>query len=366
MGLRYFRIGINASLDSQEKLVSYFTKHPNVGWIFDAKGWFNLAVGIWAHDNAEINDISSQIRSVLTRDDEIVFQSELTTLYSFGNADGRGSPMCIVDAAISHVELSSDDLDYIKIVAMDNSLPLSELANILGVSSDQVELICAKLVEKGVIVGSQKRVNYQGTYFKVFVDTVSALSPDSQKKLTDALWNDPNCIFFARANSKYDLEFEIIADDDRGISSYLQEFADYRIIELTRNRHTNLYPLAKTANFKDIKDALVRKHGNVVDFSDSKLWYLNYKGADAYLSIFENEDYAETMEKSELELFREIVEHIKNTNPNYTYSVADIGSGDGKKARVFIQYLDESSVKAYYPVDIQPIELASAIRTHAK
>ncbi len=147
MGLRYFRIGIEASPESRGILVKHFSGHPNVGWIFSAEGWFNLAVGIWAKDNAEINDISSQIRMCLGKGDRIVFQSELTSLHGFGNrpVTGGNEAMCIVDAATNATYLSPLKLDYIKLIALDSSLGHAELGKILGVDVDQLVAIMLQI-----------------------------------------------------------------------------------------------------------------------------------------------------------------------------------------------------------------------------
>jgi hypothetical protein len=70
------------------------------------------------------------------------------------------------------------------------------------------------------------------------------------------------------------------------------------------------------------------------------------------------------MEKSELDLFDEVVNYITYKYPSNTYSIIDIGSGDGLKGRIFIEKIQEDNVKAYYPVDVQPIELATALKTN--
>jgi len=71
------------------------------------------------------------------------------------------------------------------------------------------------------------------------------------------------------------------------------------------------------------------------------------------------------MEKSELDLFDEVAAFVKGKYPAQSFSVMDIGSGDGMKGRVFTQKLGEDLVKAYYPIDIQPIELAAALSAHS-
>jgi SAM-dependent methyltransferase len=179
------------------------------------------------------------------------------------------------------------------------------------------------------------------------------------------LWDDPACIYIERANSKYDIEFEVVLDEASDINKYLETFSEHKIAVLTENLYTNLYPLNKIANFKDIGDALESQKGEVVDLRNSKLWYLNYQGAESYLKIYENKEYFEVMEKSEQDLFGDISDFIREKYPHETFSVTDVGSGNGLKGRVFIEKLGEKSVKAYYPIDIQPIELEAALAAHA-
>lgn len=368
IGLRYFRIGINSSPGSKERLLAHFVSHPNIGWVFLAEGYFNLAVGIWAKDNAEINDISQQVRGVLSPEDEIVFQSELTSLYGFGSRpiSDPVAPMSIVDATAHPIILSPLEIDYIKLLALDSSMTEGELATLLNVDTSRIIELKSTLAKNGVIVGFQDRVEYSGIYYKIFIDTLSRKTKNAEEDLIKDLWKDDKCIYIERANSKYDLEFEVILGREKELEKYLQNFSDYKVAMMKKNIYTNLYPVNKVANVKEIKEALLSQTGEIVDLRNSKLWYLNYAGAEAYLDIYKgNKKYFEVMEKSELDLFEEIATYVKDNYEERIFSVLDIGSGDGLKGRVFIEKLGEQFVKAYYPIDIQPVELAAALTEHA-
>lgn len=367
IGLRYFRICILASEKSKERLLHHFINHPNIGWVFSAEGWFNIGIGIWAQSNSEINEISSAIRKALDPKDTIVYQSELTSLHCFGNRpiDKTDKPMTIVDSILHPIELTHTELDYLKVLTLDSSIPTKEMSELLGVQEGEVVEMNRKLTEQGIIVGYQERVNYAGLYYKVFIDSLSRKNDKALEELLANLWKDTRCIYVERANGKYDVEFEIIVEKKSEIEEYLSNFTDYQTVLLTKNLYTNLYPLSKVANLKQIKDTLSSQTGSLIDFRNSKLWYLNYKATDAYLNIYENKKYFEVMEKSELDLFDDVIGYIKQNNPDTTFSVIDVGSGDGLKGRVFIEKIGEESVKAYYPVDVQPIELAAALRANA-
>ncbi len=366
IGLRYFRICLLVSDDSQDKLVQYFTNHPNVGWVFSAKGWFNMGIGIWARSNSEINEISSGIRKELGSKDILVYQSELTSLHGFGNRpiDKGNIAMTIVDSVLGSIELNPTEMDYLKVLTLDSSIPKKEMSELLNTNEQEVLKMNQKLTDLGVIVGYQNRVNYGGIYYKIFIDSLSIKNGRTVEELLGKLWKDTRCIYVERANGKYDVEFEIIVKNESEIKEYLNDFTDYQTVIFKKNLYTNLYPLSKVANLKQIKDTLSNQTGPVINFRNSKLWYLNYKGTDAYLNIYENKKYFEVMEKSELDLFDEVINYIKKNNPKNIFSFIDIGSGDGLKGKVFIEKMGEESIKAYYPVDVQPIELAKALQTN--
>lgn len=247
LGLRYFRIGFQLSANTLPILTEKFKLHPNVGWIFTTEGWCNLVIGIFASDNAQINDISASIRSELQAGDTIVFQSELTSLYGFGNrpmqADGNGKAMPIIDAIYQPQVFSPLELDYIKLLTMDSAVPSLEMAAILSITEEKLQILRHSLEERGVIVGSQDRIDYGARHWKVFVDTSSKKGPTSIEDVIEALWSDKSCIYVERANAKYDLEFELVLAASDDLQKYTKSFETYQVIQFTANVYTNLYPL---------------------------------------------------------------------------------------------------------------------------
>ena len=367
IGLRYFRIGFKVSSKEKVSLTNKLSTHPNVGWIFEARGWFNLAAGFWARDNAEINNISDNIRSLIQGRARIIFQSELTALYGFGNrpAGFESRAMTMIDPHVSAQNLTPLEIDYIKIVALSSEYSESEIASILSIQKDESKNLKKSLEERGIISGTQRRMNYGSTYYKLFIDTGSVKKGINVDKLLEEIWIDKKVIFFCKTNDKYNFEIEIITDNKKDVQKYATHFGDTKVVILTKNIYTNLYPINKVANVKEIQDTFInQKNSPVVNLSNSKIWYLNYKSAQAYLDIYENKEYYEVMEKDELELFPYIAKEIIKKFPDSLFEIVDIGAGNGLKAKYFIENLGAERVKTYYPVDIQPVELEAAKLVH--
>jgi uncharacterized SAM-dependent methyltransferase len=68
------------------------------------------------------------------------------------------------------------------------------------------------------------------------------------------------------------------------------------------------------------------------------------------------------MKSGEVGLFSQVAGHLAQLGKDY--NLIDLGSGDGNKARVLIEAFGEAKVKSYFPVDIQQLELAYAMKVH--
>lgn len=367
IGLRYFRIGFEVNNKYKKEIIDALSQHPNVGWVFEGEGWCTIAAGFWAKDNAEINNISDSVRSLFQTKASIVFQSEVTALYSFGNrpVGGANTPMCMIDPHVSVQSLTPIEIDYIKLITLSSEYTDKELAGILDITTAESKKIKKELLDRGIISGFQKRINYNEKYTKLFLDTASIKKGNIDAILED-VWNDKNCIYFCKTNAKYNFEIEIISNKKSDITKYSSLFGDSKVITFTNNHYTNMYPVNKVANLREIRDMLISESGKkVIDLSNSKIWYLNYKSAQAYLDIFSNKEYYEVMEKDELSLFDSITKDIRREYTNTAFNVIDLGSGNGLKGKYFIESLGIEKAKAYIPVDVTPIELESAKFVHA-
>ena len=361
IGFRYFRILLKTK--NPDELSEKLGGNPSIGWIFRSTGWFDLGVGIWARDNHEIIDVSTRIRSILGAKDKIVYQSELTSLIGFGNGplSTKRQEMPIIDASSSKIDLTDDEVDYLKLVTLDDSWSNKAIADLLELKTAQVRSIQVRLKKLGVIVGKQKRIDYGGYYYKVFIDTSSVVSEKALTDLEESLWSDKACIYFERANGKYDLEFELVAQSKRAIQKYLKGVGEFQVAMLTENLHTNLLPTNKITDLGNLKKYLKKNSEGEYDLRDSKLWYMNKQGANAYLDIYENEKYFELMNRPELDLFKGVADAIKRMHPSTRIHLADLGSGDGMKGAKLVKAFGPGNIKTYYPVDISPIEILAAV-----
>lgn len=368
LGFRYFRIVLEAKLFSK-KFINYLINHPNTGFVFVGSGWSGkkqvLGVGIWATNNAEMSDIATNIRSVIPASYKVVYQSELTRLEYFNEVDGCRRSMLLIDELDQKRSIDAIEHDYLKLISIDGSLSMSERATFLGISLDETKNLNDKLLAEKVFYGVFLNDTLADNYVKFFVDT-TALSYMKVEAYCETLRNDPNCVYLARGNGRYNLEFEyIMRDEKRFVENYKPLLSSSKKVSFHTNVYTNLFPQSKFLNTKMIQKRfaeLAAYSRNHFDFNDSELWYVNHDGTQNYLNIYEDTTYYQTMTSGEMSLFNEVSEHLIRGVKKY--NVIDLGSGNGKKGRELTKSLGEENVKAYFPVDIQELELSQAVVAH--
>ena len=210
LGFRYFRIVLESKAFSR-KFILYVVNHPNTGFIFQGSGWSGtkkvLGIGIWATNNAEMIDISKHIRARMPKAYNVVYQSELTRLEFFSGKGIERKRMVLIDELENKIALSPLELDYLKLVSTDGSLRDEVFGDMLNIPSLEVKKIDQKLKDEGVYYGLLENNQLPSGYTKFFVDT-SSLPVTEIEKYATSLAEDENCVYLARGNGKYNLEFE--------------------------------------------------------------------------------------------------------------------------------------------------------------
>jgi len=367
MGYRYYHFYARVCDKTKELLAESMYHHPNVGWVIACNGWANLLIAIWAKNNAELSDVLHSIGDQFSVQDEVVAISEVTHLKSYVNrAIGKtAEPAIMVDPTIIPIDITPRELDYLKLVALDGSLTSENYSQMLGITQEQVQKLHASLVERKVILGTIPRINLKSSYYKVLVDTRSRITETADKELMESLEQNKNVFYIMNVLGKHDVDFEIQADDIKEVAKLLQNFRHYEIFSDNEFLFTNLLPINKTANLMEIKEAVFLQEGTNINLQNSKLWYLNYDSADAYINIDKSESYSKAgMVDSEYTTLFEACDYLKTVYKNELVSLIDLGSGNGVKGRRVCERLGEANIKAYYPIDIQPIELGRVLEEH--
>ena len=103
------------------------------------------------------------------------------------------------------------------------------------------------------------------------------------------------------------------------------------------------------------------------NISDSKLWYLTPKQAQAYLDLENSKRYKKGVVNSEFTLVEDNISEILMKIGESKINVIDLGCGDGKKGAHIIEHLMKKGIKVRYcPIDISGYMVKKAIQTISK
>lgn len=102
------------------------------------------------------------------------------------------------------------------------------------------------------------------------------------------------------------------------------------------------------------------------DIADSKLWYLTPKQAQSYLDLLDSESYKSNYGPKEMTLIGDNIQEIIQSVTGEPLNLVDLGCGDGRKAKIFVEELSKENKVRYCPIDISGYMVSKAIKTISK
>ncbi|MCL2540212.1 MAG: L-histidine N(alpha)-methyltransferase [Firmicutes bacterium] len=366
LGYNYVKAFYNAADSTIERMKLFLMNHPNVMYALTTKGWSNFCVSIIYKDNLELKTVLHNINRLLLLTDEIkiICQSVSILFWNKRPFENTCEPLSIVDPVVTPTELSVLELDYLKLITINGGFSPQEVAQMLNTSESNVNKLEQELTGRGIIVGYRERVNFPGHYFKVFVNTQTAKTATAETELRTYLTASPNCIYTCESISKYDFEFEYLAESLSDAQKLVSGFSDCQFIYDMDYFVSDQLPVSKTANLNEIKESLINASGSVIDLKNSKLWYATELSAEAYMGVDDEPIYAAKMKNANQAAYKLATDYVNVNYPNKKFQVCDIGCGNGKQGLAFNQLLGADKIEAYFPIDIQMTEINRATHEH--
>ena len=120
--------------------------------------------------------------------------------------------------------------------------------------------------------------------------------------------------------------------------------------------------------FKELLKRGYSLEGNtrIWNLADSKLWYLTPEQAQAFLDLEQSKDYQKEVIQKEIDLIEKNIDEITSEIKNKPVNIIDLGCGDGKKAVIFLSYLEGNNKLRYCPIDISSYMVEKAIERMSK
>jgi len=102
------------------------------------------------------------------------------------------------------------------------------------------------------------------------------------------------------------------------------------------------------------------------NIADSKLWYLTPGQAQSYLDLLDSESYKSEFGPKEMTLIGKNISTIVEAVAKEPVNLVDIGCGDGRKAKIFVEEISKKNQVRYCPIDISGYMVSKAIKIISK
>ncbi len=236
LGYTFYRYYINLQSISRKKkqeIIDHFVNYKKISTVATARGIYDLIVVFWVDDIAEFYDFWKKTLEQYGNQ----FSERMFSLY----IHGRGYPSSFLIYEESDVieplrvdsfgvtkRINIDEVDYrlLNEMALKARIPLVDLAEVLGCSSQNVMYRMDKLQKNGLIQSFRTAVNLQELGFKQFKVNIQLRDFSKRMHIIKYLENSPSLDYFSVSLGLCDLEFELIVRDANHLLDIMDNISD--------------------------------------------------------------------------------------------------------------------------------------------
>jgi DNA-binding Lrp family transcriptional regulator len=231
LGYLYHRVLIrlsNVTPETEREILEYFAGHPRVGWVIEQQGAWQVALAIWTRSMSEFELALDEMLSHVGRyvaDKRISFSARMYHLkknYLTGELDDTA---LLVGGDLAEVALDELDYEILGILTKSARKSYREIGLALGVSPKVVKYRMQRMIDTGVILGFDVKLNHRAlgfTEYKVFLELAN-ISTRSVERLIDHLRTLVPTICIAKSIGISDLEFEAMVRSDGELHAILRD-----------------------------------------------------------------------------------------------------------------------------------------------
>jgi Lrp/AsnC family transcriptional regulator, leucine-responsive regulatory protein len=249
----YFKFQ-NTSLEDEQKIIDYWKKDKNAGWVAELRGHWDLAVSVLAKNNYEFGKILSRFmekfsKFVLQKD---VLLTEYSPFYTRAHLAETTKKEFTYGIPSEVIELDETDRKILRQLSNNARISIVELAEKTNLSRDIVMYRIKKLTEKGVISQYKCYLNLENLNIKHYkvIFRMKNFSPDEEQKIKDYTAKHRQATQLLKLIGSYDLEIEFETQSEDELYSTLNEIKqkfhsiirDLDIIRITRTHKLDFFP----------------------------------------------------------------------------------------------------------------------------
>jgi len=227
LGYSSYRLQIKLnplSKEERDKLMEEFKQLPNISWLVELSGGWDLVLIFLVKSNQEFNEAYDSFNKKYGNyisDRLFTIVTEITHLPPTYILKAEREPLVTV------LEAHKTDLDdtqrKIIISLFENGRkPLLEISRELGVSVTTIKYHLDKLLRDKVIAGFKPVINLFAIGYEHFKITMELENPADEKTARELLMMNDNVVYITKSLGQYDLEFECEYTTVNGLLEFIE------------------------------------------------------------------------------------------------------------------------------------------------
>jgi Lrp/AsnC family transcriptional regulator, leucine-responsive regulatory protein len=249
----YFKFQ-NTSPEDEQKMINYWIKDKNAGWVGELRGHWDLAVSLLAKNNHEfglaLKKFMEKFAQFILQKD--VLLTEYSPFYSRAHLTETTKKEFTYGIPSEVVELDETDKRILKTLANDARISVVELADKIGVSRDVVMYRMKKLIEKKIISQYKCYLNLENLNIKHYkvIFRMKNFSPTEEQRIKEYSLHHKQSTQLLKLIGSYDLEIEFETESEDELYSILNEIKqkfhsiirDMDIVRIIRTHKLDFFP----------------------------------------------------------------------------------------------------------------------------
>jgi Lrp/AsnC family leucine-responsive transcriptional regulator len=221
----------NLSDEKNKEIINWTTKNPNIFWVAESQGKWDLNITIFAKDINEFDKIISDFTSNFGK---FISQQEINTTLKVGVLNkewilpDKKHERKLEYFFGQHKLLSIDktDIKILKILANNSRINSVDLAGKLNLTPRIVRYRIKELEKKGIILGYSISINYEVIKKQFFKANIyfNFLDDRLKQKIESYCKSRPNIIYFIYCIGSWPLEIEFNVSENKEFYEEINEF----------------------------------------------------------------------------------------------------------------------------------------------
>ena len=256
----------------QAEIVSFLKNHPNVEWLVECGGRWDLIVNFMARNVIQYNQFMRELQECFPQ--QILHYDILTTveIHDFGREyliDKKRETRDIFYFGREYRFIKLDPLDIriLDLIAENARMSFAEMGKRLGVNPNPLVKRTKNMIKSGVIRGFKPVINLANTPYSAHKALIKFQNTTEKRKdeIADELKSDPNILAVLKLIGPWDFEVEFEVESKQKEQGLIRTIRDryhdvinsLEVIPLYREHRFNFFPRDMIERTEPAKDGLI-------------------------------------------------------------------------------------------------------------